>query len=228
MGAGSSLLLLRDFRCDVHHVTATIADVTHLIDSLVSRDGLIAIVVLMTLESALIPVPSELVMSLAGFFAYEGHLSLVGAMVAGVVGNVVGSVVLWVIGRTGGRALVERFGRYVLLKPRDLDRAERWFAKHGESAVIVSRLLPVVRSVISLPAGVAEMPVGRFTLFTLIGSVPFVVALTLAGYFLGSSYETIVRIVQDFGYLAAVAIVLAVVAFVVARARARRRGAEAA
>ncbi|ACU53707.1 SNARE associated Golgi protein [Acidimicrobium ferrooxidans DSM 10331] len=201
---------------------------THLIDSLVSRDGLIAIVVLMTLESALIPVPSELVMSLAGFFAYEGHLSLVGAMVAGVVGNVVGSVVLWVIGRTGGRALVERFGRYVLLKPRDLDRAERWFAKHGESAVIVSRLLPVVRSVISLPAGVAEMRVGRFTLFTLIGSIPFVVALTLAGYFLGSSYETIVRIVQDFGYLAAVAIVLAVVAFVVARARARRRGAEAA
>jgi membrane protein DedA with SNARE-associated domain len=200
--------------------------VTHLIDALVARDGLLAIVVLMTLESALVPVPSELVMTLAGFFAAQGHLSLVGAMVAGILGNVVGSVALWVIGRTGGRALIERYGRYVLLKPRDLDRAERWFARHGEPAVIVSRLLPVVRSVISLPAGVAEMPLGRFALYTLVGSVPFIAGLTLAGYYVGGSYETIVHAISDLGYLLGAAIAVAIVGFVVVRVR--RRGIEAA
>lgn len=199
---------------------------THLIDALVARDGLLAIVVLMTLESALVPVPSELVMTLAGFFAAQGHLSLVGAMVAGILGNVVGSVALWVIGRTGGRALIERYGRYVLLKPRDLDRAERWFARHGEPAVIVSRLLPVVRSVISLPAGVAEMPLGRFALYTLVGSVPFIAGLTLAGYYVGGSYETIVHAISDLGYLLGAAIAVAIVGFVVVRVR--RRGIEAA
>ncbi len=208
--------------------TCTIAQVSHLIDSVVLRDGIVAIVVLMTLESALVPVPSELVMTLAGFFAAQGHLNLVGAIVAGVVGNVLGSVALWVIGRTGGRALVERYGRYVLVKPRDLDRAERWFARHGEAAVIISRLLPVVRSIISLPAGVAEMPLGRFSLYTLIGSTPFVAALAVGGYYLGANYATIVRIVQDLGYVCAVGIVLAVAGFLVVRARVRRRGIEPA
>jgi len=200
--------------------------VNHLVDVVVSRDGLLAILLLMTLESALVPVPSELVMTLAGFFAAEGHLSLVGAMVAGVVGNVIGSVVLWAIGYTGGRALIERYGRYVLLKRKDLVRAERWFARHGEAAVITSRLLPVVRSVISLPAGVAEMPLGRFSLYTLIGSVPFIVALTLLGYYVGSSIGVIVRVIQDLGYAIAAILVAAVVGFVVVRMR--RRGVEPA
>ncbi len=194
-----------------------------LIDHIVSTYGLLAILVLMTLESALIPVPSELVMSLAGFFAATGRMSLLGAMLAGVVGNVLGSVLLWVIGRTGGRALVERFGRYVFLKPKDLDRAEQWFARRGEAAVIISRLLPVVRSVISLPAGVAEMPVGKFSLYTLVGSVPFVVGLTLAGYWLGGNYSIVVNIFQQLGYLAAVVIVALLAAFVVVRVRQRKR-----
>ncbi len=193
------------------------------INHIVSTYGLLAILVLMTLESALVPVPSELVMSLAGFFAATGRMSLLGAMLAGVVGNVVGSVLLWVIGRTGGRALVERFGRYVFLKPRDLDRAERWFARRGEAAVVVSRLLPVVRSVISLPAGVAEMPVGKFSLYTLVGSIPFVVGLTLAGYWLGGNYSIVVNIFQQIGYLAAAVVIALLAGFVVVRLRQRRR-----
>ncbi len=188
--------------------------------------GLLAILGLMTVESALIPVPSELVMTLAGFFAATGRLSLVGAMAAGVIGNVIGSVVLWIIGRTGGRVAIERYGRYVLLKERDLARAEAWFAKRGEAAVIISRLLPVVRSVISLPAGIAEMPLGRFSLYTLIGSLPFVVALTLAGYFLGSSYLAVVKVIEDFGYLIGIALVLAIALFVWGRVRNKRRLAE--
>ncbi len=194
-----------------------------LIDHIVSTYGLLAILVLMTLESALIPVPSELVMSLAGFFAATGRMSLFGAMLVGVAGNVLGSVILWAIGRTGGRALVERFGRYFFLKPKDLDRAERWFARRGEAAVIISRLLPVVRSVISLPAGVAEMPLGRFSLYTLVGSIPFVVGLTLAGYWLGGNYSIVVNIFQQLGYLVAVLIVALLAGFVVVRVRQRRR-----
>jgi membrane protein DedA with SNARE-associated domain len=200
---------------------ATLGPMNSFVDTYVVSYGLLAILVLMTLESALIPIPSELVMTLAGVLAASGKLSLVGAMVVGIVGNLIGSVVLWAIGRTGGRALVERFGRFVFVKPKDLDRAERWFQRHGEAAVIISRLLPVVRSVISLPAGVAEMPVGRFSLYTLIGTVPFVVLLTLAGYWLGANYTVLVKIISDLGYVLGAVLVVAIVGFIWLRYRRR-------
>ena len=195
--------------------------VNSFIDNYVVSYGVLAILVLMTFESALIPIPSELVMTLAGFLAATGKLNLLDAILAGVVGNVVGSMLLWVIGRTGGRALAERYGRYVRLRAKDLDRAEKWFNKHGEAAVIISRLLPVVRSVISLPAGVAEMPFGKFTLYTFVGSVPFVALLGLAGYWLGSNYSVLVSAIQYLGYALAIAIVAVIVAFFVRRGRSR-------
>ncbi|WP_035388132.1 DedA family protein [Ferrimicrobium acidiphilum] len=191
------------------------------VDTYVVSYGLAAILVLMTLESALIPIPSELVMTLAGVLAASGKLSLVGAIAVGILGNLIGSVILWAIGRTGGRVLVERFGRFVLVKPKDLDRAERWFQRHGEAAVIVSRLLPVVRSVISLPAGVAEMPVGKFSLYTLIGSIPFVALLTLAGYWLGSNYTVVVKVIQDLGYGLGAVLALLIIGFLWFRYRRR-------
>ncbi|WP_298334612.1 DedA family protein [Ferrimicrobium sp.] len=191
------------------------------IDTYVVTYGLLAILVLMTLESALIPVPSELVMTLAGVLAASGKLSLIGAILVGILGNLIGSVILWAIGRTGGRSLVERFGRFIFVKPRDLDRAERWFQRHGEAAVIISRLLPVVRSVISLPAGVAEMPVSKFSLYTLIGSIPFVALLTLAGYWLGANYTVLVKVIQDLGYVLGALLVVLVVGFVWFRYRRR-------
>ncbi|WP_276981655.1 DedA family protein, partial [Ferrimicrobium acidiphilum] len=192
---------------------STIAGMNSFVDTYVVSYGLAAILVLMTLESALIPIPSELVMTLAGVLAASGKLSLVGAIAVGILGNLIGSVILWAIGRTGGRVLVERFGRFVLVKPKDLDRAERWFQRHGEAAVIVSRLLPVVRSVISLPAGVAEMPVGKFSLYTLIGSIPFVALLTLAGYWLGSNYTVVVKVIQDLGYGLGAVLALLIIGF---------------
>ncbi len=191
------------------------------VDTYVVSYGLAAILVLMTLESALIPIPSELVMTLAGVLAASGKLSLVGAIAVGILGNLIGSVILWAIGRTGGRVLVERFGRFVLVKPKDLDRAERWFQRHGEAAVIVSRLLPVVRSIISLPAGVAEMPVGKFSLYTLIGSIPFVALLTLAGYWLGSNYTVVVKVIQDLGYGLGAVLALLIIGFLWFRYRRR-------
>ncbi|KJE78078.1 DedA family protein [Ferrimicrobium acidiphilum] len=200
---------------------STIAGMNSFVDTYVVSYGLAAILVLMTLESALIPIPSELVMTLAGVLAASGKLSLVGAIAVGILGNLIGSVILWAIGRTGGRVLVERFGRFVLVKPKDLDRAERWFQRHGEAAVIVSRLLPVVRSVISLPAGVAEMPVGKFSLYTLIGSIPFVALLTLAGYWLGSNYTVVVKVIQDLGYGLGAVLALLIIGFLWFRYRRR-------
>ena len=200
---------------------STIAGMNSFVDTYVVSYGLAAILVLMTLESALIPIPSELVMTLAGVPAASGKLSLVGAIAVGILGNLIGSVILWAIGRTGGRVLVERFGRFVLVKPKDLDRAERWFQRHGEAAVIVSRLLPVVRSVISLPAGVAEMPVGKFSLYTLIGSIPFVALLTLAGYWLGSNYTVVVKVIQDLGYGLGAVLALLIIGFLWFRYRRR-------
>lgn len=191
----------------------------HVIYDFVSQDGLIAIFILMTLESAIIPIPSELVMTLAGFFAALGKLNLWEAIVVAIVANVLGSFILYVVGRTGGRALVERWGRYVLLKPKDIDRAEVWFSRHGEPAVIISRLLPVVRSIISLPAGIAEMSPTRFGLFTLIGSVPFVTLLALAGYWLGSSYSEIVNILEYAGYILGAALIVLIVVFLWRRLR---------
>jgi len=193
--------------------------VQHVIYDFVSQDGLIAIFILMTLESAIIPIPSELVMTLAGFFAALGKLNLWEAIVVAIVANVLGSFILYVVGRTGGRALVERWGRYVLLKPKDIDRAEVWFSRHGEPAVIISRLLPVVRSIISLPAGIAEMSPTRFGLFTLIGSVPFVTLLALAGYWLGSSYSEIVNILEYAGYILGAALIVLIVVFLWRRLR---------
>ncbi|NNN16284.1 MAG: DedA family protein [Acidimicrobiaceae bacterium] len=188
---------------------------------LVSSYGILAIFLLMTAESACIPIPSELIMTFAGALAATGKLSFAGAVVAGSLGNVVGSYVAWIVGRTGGRAAVIRFGRYVWLKEEDLHRAERWFATKGDRAVLIGRLLPVVRTFISLPAGIGEMPPTRFGVYTALGSVPFVLALTAIGYALGSNFNTAAKVVQYAGYLIAVIIVALVVAFYVRRSKQR-------
>jgi membrane protein DedA with SNARE-associated domain len=158
--------------------------------------GYLAVFVLMTLESACIPIPSEVTMLFAGFLTspeYSGpHLNLIAVALVGTVANLVGSWLAYGAGRTGGRALIERFGRYVLIRAHDIDRAEVWFARHGEAAVFFSRMLPVVRTFISLPAGVAEMPLGRFSLYTFVGSLPWVFALTIAGRALGDRWNSVV------------------------------------
>lgn len=166
----------------------------------------------MTGESAALPIPSELVMTFAGFLASTGKLSFTGAIVAGCLGNLAGSYITWVVGRFLGRAAILKFGRFILLRPDDLDKAERWFDKRGERAVFVGRMLPVIRTFVSLPAGAAEMPLLRFGVFTLLGSIPFNLVLTAAGFYLGSNYESLVKIVQYAGYLIAV-VALAVIAY---------------
>ncbi|HLZ25459.1 MAG TPA: DedA family protein [Ktedonobacterales bacterium] len=145
------------------------------------------VVLAMALESCCIPLPSEIVMPLAGYFAliHPGTFSLIGVGIAGAVGCLIGSAVAYGIGASGGRPLLLKYGKYVLISKADSDRADRWFARYGSPVAFFSRLLPVVRTYISLPAGIARMNFGKFLLFTLLGSLPWTFALAIVGYKFG-------------------------------------------
>ena len=210
----------------------TLRPVEHFITQFVLDHGYEAIFVLMVLESACIPIPSEVTMLFGGALAnstfvassFVGggeHLSLVLVGLVGTLGNLVGSWIAYGVGRAGGRPLIERWGRYIFLRKHELDRAEVWFREHGEAAVFVSRLLPVVRTFISLPAGVAEMPPGKFTIYTLIGCLPWTFALAGVGYAVGSSWTTVEKYFRPISIVIGVALVLLVVWWFVKRARSR-------
>jgi membrane protein DedA with SNARE-associated domain len=154
--------------------------------------GYAAIFFLMLAESACIPFPSEVTMLVGGFYAgTEGSLSFFWVGAAGVAGNLVGSWIAYAVGRRTGRALLDRYGRFVLIRSHDVDRAEVWWEKHGEAATFFSRLLPVIRTFISLPAGIARMPFGRFTLYTFLGVIPWTYALTWLGVIVGDNWEKV-------------------------------------
>lgn len=170
----------------------------HLIVSEITKHGYVAIFVLMILESACIPIPSEAVMGFAGALTagvtiagVTGHLNLFIVGILGVLGNLLGSLIAYAVGRTGGRAIVERWGKYILIRHHDLDKAEVFFEKHGDAAVLIGRVLPVVRTFISFPAGVAEMPVSKFSIYTLLGSIPWTFALAYIGKSLASNWQTV-------------------------------------
>lgn len=175
----------------------------------------------MALESACIPLPSEVTMPFAGYLVATGHLHFWTVVFMGVLGNLIGSLVAYAVGYIGGRPLVLHFGRYVRLSERHLLKAEDWFAHRGQSSVLIGRLLPVVRTFISLPAGVAKMPFGKFVLYTVIGCIPWVVILTWAGTSLSKNWSKVDHIVHSFQD---VVIVLIVLAIIVAIWRVVRRG----
>lgn len=184
--------------------------------------GLPGIFVLMLLESACIPIPAEATMLFAGFAVSQGKLGLAAAIAVGVAGNVVGAWLVYYLGLYGGRPLIDRYGGYILLRHEHVELTERWFARYGSPSVFVCRLLPGVRSFVSLPAGVARMPIWRFTLYTALGSLPFVAFLAWLGVKVGSNWRTIE---QNFKWLdyAVVAGLAALVVWAVAR-RMRRQG----
>ena len=182
--------------------------------SLVASSGYIAIFLLSVAQSCCIPTSSELTLGFAGVLAAEGKLSLPGAIIAGVAGEVVGAFIAWLIGRSGGRAFVTRWGKYILVSHADLDKAEAWYDRHGPWGVFFSRLLPVIRNFVALPAGVAEVPPVRFGLLTLAGSAIWDSSMALIGYGVGSKFNSIMKGVSDAGYLLGVLAVLAI-AFVI-------------
>ena len=191
--------------------------------------GYLAIFVLMLAESACIPVPSELIMTFGGALAAGAvpgtQLNLIGVILAGTAGNVAGSYIAWAAGRYGGQPAVRKWGKRFRLREHDLDRAIAWFDRHGGKAVLIGRLLPVVRTFISLPAGIAGMPPVRFGVYTTIGCLPWTTALAVAGYAVGANWESIANAFHGPSYLIA-GIVLAAIVLGTWRYYARRRQAE--
>ncbi|MGA2884526.1 MAG: DedA family protein [Halobacteriota archaeon] len=182
----------------------------------------------MTLESTGLPLPSEIIMAFAGYVVWEGQLTLLGITLAGTLGCLTGSLIAYGIGAYGGRPLLERYGKYVLIRKSELDRGEQWFAKHGESAVFISRLLPVVRTYISFPAGIVRMDVRKFSIYTFLGSLPFCFAFAYAGVALGPHWHSITRLSRYFNVAVIVALAVLVGYLIYRRAwvmeRLRDRG----
>jgi membrane protein DedA with SNARE-associated domain len=157
--------------------------------SVISGAGYPGVLLLMAIESACIPLPSEVIMPFAGYLVYTGRFNLYAVAAVGALGCNLGSLVAYLVGYYGGRPLVERYGSYVLLSRQELDHTERFFARHGAVTVLVARMLPVVRTFIALPAGVARMPQGRFHLYTFIGSFPWCLGLAWVGMKLGERWD---------------------------------------
>jgi len=181
--------------------------------------GVVAVFLLMTLESACIPVPSEAIMLFAGFSVSKGELTLFGIVAAGVLGNLVGSWIAYAVGYYGRIDLLEK-NRLIHVNPKHLKWADDWFAKYGAATVFFSRMLPIIRTFISLPAGVAEMPFWRFTAYTVAGSVPWVLALALVGEAVGDNWESWRHKLGYLDYVVLAAIVVGIVYLIVKRRRA--------
>jgi membrane protein DedA with SNARE-associated domain len=197
---------------------------------LITQYGYLAVFLLMLAESACIPIPSEVIMLFGGALAagaYPGaHPTLIGIVLAGVLGNVAGSYVAWAVGRYAGQPAVRRWGRRFGVRGHDIDRATAWFDRYGSAAVLFGRMVPVVRTFISLPAGFAGMPAGRFGLFTTLGCIPWTAALGIAGYALGANWQHIANDFHGPTYAIAGIVVVALVLAVVLYFRRRRAGAD--
>jgi membrane protein DedA with SNARE-associated domain len=189
-----------------------LALLTEFVTEEIAQYGLLAVFVLMVLESACIPIPSEVTMLFGGalttasFLAPEQQLDFWAVVLAGTIGNVIGSWLAYWAGYAGGRPLVDRWGRYLLIRPHEVDRAHEWFERRGQSAVFIGRLLPVIRTFISLPAGVVRMGFWRFTFYTLLGCLPWCLALTWVGALLGERWESAERLMRPFAWAIAVAL----------------------
>jgi len=208
----------------------TLAGITAFVTGCISAGGYLGIVGMMAIESACIPLPSEVIMPFSGFLVWQGRFNLWLTGLAGAVGCVIGSVAAYWVGYYGGRPLVRRYRRYLLISERDLSRADTWFERYGDSTVFFSRLLPVVRTFISLPAGIARMRFWRFVIYTFLGSFPWCLALSYFGYRLGRHWDSLRRYFHDLDVVILAAIAAVIVWWVWRHVRHEReaRAAESA
>lgn len=176
----------------------------------ISAAGYLGVVFLMAIESACIPLPSEVIMPFAGYLVSVGKFNLLGAATAGALGCNIGSTVAYYVAAKGGRPVLERWGKYVLIGRSELERTDRFFARYGAATVFFGRLLPVVRTFIAFPAGLARMPMRQFQIYTFLGSWPWCFALAYIGYVLGRQWDgnpTFRRLFHEFDAVVAVAVV---------------------
>ena len=187
------------------------------ISSLIAVTGYGGIVILMAIESACIPVPSELIMPFAGYLVYEGAMKLIWVATAGAIGCNLGSLIAYEIGFHGGRPLVERYGRWILMGRSELAWADKFFTRWGYLAVFIARLLPVVRTFIALPAGIARMPRLRFHVYTFLGSWPWCFALAWFGMKLGENWRSLGKYLHKFDAVIVVVLVAGIAWFIWSR-----------
>jgi len=172
------------------------------------------VMLLMAIESACIPLPSEIIMPFAGYLVFKGEMTLWGVALAGAIGCVLGSIPAYYVGMFGGRPLAEKYGKYMLISKRDLDMADRWFAKHGEIIIFVGRLLPAVRTFIAFPAGVAKMHLPTFIIYTFVGSLIWCYLLAYAGFKFGAHWPDLKVYFHQFHYVIVAAGVIFLVWYV--------------
>jgi membrane protein DedA with SNARE-associated domain len=199
-----------------------LSELVSFIVAVISAAGYLGVIALMTIESACIPLPSEVIMPFAGYLISLGRFSLIGAATAGALGCNLGSTIAYLVAAKGGRTAFKHWGRYVLIRRHELDRAEQFFARYGAIAVFVGRLLPVIRTFISFPAGLAGMPMLKFQIYSFIGSWPWCFALAYIGMVLGARWDsnpTFRRLFHEFDAAVLVVLVAAFAWFVWSRWR---------
>ena len=210
--------------------------VRDLVTQIYEAVGYVGVALWVAIESVIIPIPSELVLPFAGFLVGTGAAvePLTGqpwsywlVVLAGTLGATVGALVAYAIGAWGGRPVIQRWGRYVGITEADLDRAETFFARYGDAASFFGRMLPVIRSLVSFAAGVARMPLLRFTVFSFLGSLPFTALLVFAGVQLGANWESIGGVIKRFEYAIVAVLVILVMAWIWLRIVKPRRSARA-
>jgi membrane protein DedA with SNARE-associated domain len=209
----------------LEHIILTVT--TWIVD-IISAAGYVGVIILMAIESACIPLPSEVIMPFAGYLVSVGKFSLLGAATTGALGCNIGSTVAYQIAAKGGRKAIERWGANVLIRSVEIDRAERFFARYGAIAVFIGRLLPVVRTFIAFPAGLARMPMMRFQIYTFLGSWPWCLALAYVGFVLGQHWQsdpTFQKIFHQFDAIIVVSLLAIFGWFVWSRWRENRRSA---
>lgn len=183
-----------------------------LILQIISSSGYLGIFLFMTLESALMPIPSEIVMPFSGYLVTLGKFNLLSLTIVSSVANLVGSIIAYVVGLKIGRKLVLKYGKYILLKEKYLVLTEKWFKKYGNKAIFFSRMMPIVRTVISLPAGIGKMNFKKFCVYTLAGSIPWNFALAYLGFWLGKNWTIIHNYTRELDIFVVV-ILIAIVIF---------------
>jgi len=188
--------------------------IANFIINLIDTTGYLGIFFLMVLESALMPIPSEIIMPFAGFLVSKGNLDFTLVLLAGTLGNVIGSWLAYFLGVFGGRKFIIKYGKYLFIKENHLKVAEKWFEKYGSLAILFSRNLPAIRTVISLPAGIAKMNFKKFSLFTFIGSIPWNFLLTYLGYMLGENWKIITQYSEIIDIIIVIGLIVGIIIFI--------------
>lgn len=198
---------------------------TSYITNFIERVGYLGLGSLMALEAIVAPIPSELIVPFAGFLISDGRFTWLGVLLTTTIGSLVGAYVLYAIGRYGGRPLIARWGHWVLVKPEDVEKAEKFFLNHGRKAIFISKFVPIVRSYIALPAGLSRMPLAPFFFYSALGSIIWNSFLVYLGFTLKNNWDRAAAIIDKSDKIAAALFVLVIIIWIVRHHTKKRRGA---